>query len=197
MIEFEKKWQHYRQTIRFQKKEVNKMFQTGDYVMYGKTGVCRIENIGEYSFGEGIKPHRYYKLSPVFSRGDVIYVPVDGCAHMRSVVDREEAQDCIRRFPGIQPRIFRSRVQRQVREHYETMLETYDVEVLLELMKEVYAKRAEAAAHNKKFGQVDEHFLKSAEKLACGELAVVLDASVDSIRARFRREMREEEKHMI
>lgn len=173
------------------------MFQTGDYVMYGKTGVCQIENIGEYSFGESSRPRRYYKLCPVFSKDDVIYAPVDCCGHMRGVVDREEAKNCISRFHGIKPKIFRSRIQRQVREHYQTMLETYDMEVLLELMKEAYAKRAEAAAHNKKFGQVDEHFLKSAEKLACGELAVVLDTSMDSIRARFQREMKDEEKQMI
>ncbi len=170
------------------------MFQTGEYVMYGRTGVCRIEDIAEYSFGDSAGQRTYYKLSPVFSKGDIIYVPVDGCAHMRSVVDREEAQDCLRRFPGSKPKIFRSRIQRQVREHYETMLETYDMEVLLELIKETYAKRAEAAAQNKKFGQVDEQFLKYAEKLACGELAVVLDASVDSIRSAFRRQMREAQK---
>lgn len=168
------------------------MFQKGDYVMYGRTGACRIEEIGEYAFESGASARSYYKLSPVFAKGETIYVPVDRCGHMRRVMSREEAGECLRRFPSIKPAIFRSRIQRQVREHYETMLETYDMEVLMALMKEAYAKRAEAQAKNRKFGQVDQRFLKCAENLACGELAVVLDASPDSIRSGFRREMREE-----
>ena len=42
------------------------MFRIGSYVMYGKRGVCKVEDIGEF-FKESMGDSReYYKLSPIF-----------------------------------------------------------------------------------------------------------------------------------
>ena len=53
------------------------MFRIGSYVMYGKRGVCKVEDIGEF-FKESMGDCReYYKLLPIFVKGDQVYIPVE------------------------------------------------------------------------------------------------------------------------
>ena len=112
------------------------MFEVGSYVVYGKNGICRVEEIGPRSFGG--QNRIYYRLSPVFTPGEVIYVPVEGGAHMRRPVTSQQAIAYIRSFPGIQPRLLRSRAKDQLVAHYQELLGTQELEACLALIKEGY-----------------------------------------------------------
>ena len=73
------------------------MFQIGERIMYGSSGVCRVEAIGKpdsASFAD--RDRDYYTLSPLYGEG-VIYVPVDSSVFMRPILSREEALELIRR----------------------------------------------------------------------------------------------------
>ena len=49
-------------------------FNKGEYVLYGKTGVCLIEDIKECGFLK--KGEMYYILKPIGNSGSTVYVPV-------------------------------------------------------------------------------------------------------------------------
>ena len=55
------------------------MFQTGDLLIYGSTGVCRVLSIDrrqELCGRHQVRSRLYYQLKPLH-QGGVIYTPVD------------------------------------------------------------------------------------------------------------------------
>ncbi len=52
------------------------LFKIDDYIMYGMTGVCKVMDITNERFTNGIKKE-YYVLSPIYSNNTVIKIPVD------------------------------------------------------------------------------------------------------------------------
>ena len=64
------------------------MFQKGDYIIYGNTGVCQVKDI---CIPDGISSDSndklYYRLAPVYGSG-TIYIPVDTSIYMRPVLSR-------------------------------------------------------------------------------------------------------------
>ena len=68
------------------------MFQAGELLVYGSTGVCRVEEITELDHTVRDRGRRYYVLKPLWQDG-VIYAPVDSeKVPMRPVISREEAE---------------------------------------------------------------------------------------------------------
>lgn len=81
------------------------MYQTGDLLIYGSTGVCRVLSIDRrQDYVDGIKQDKlYYQLKPLH-QGGVIYTPVDNSkVVMRPVISREEAEALIDTIPTLQP----------------------------------------------------------------------------------------------
>ena len=160
------------------------MYEIGTSILYGRTGVCRIEDIGP-------APNRkrdeqsYYKLRAVFSTGsELIYSPVDGAVPMRPLIGSREASDYLERFPQLDPQAFASRKPADLTAHYQQALASCQPEDSLLLLKEIYRKEKELTARKKKLGQVDTRYLKIAERLVCEEFAVALQTGPDSIKRR-------------
>ena len=57
------------------------MFSKGDIIVYGNTGVCRVEEVGPLSISAAKKDTIYYRLLPYYG-GGVIYTPVS-YTHLR------------------------------------------------------------------------------------------------------------------
>ena len=79
------------------------MYQTGDLLIYGSTGVCRVLSIDRrQDYVDGIKQDKlYYQLKPLH-QGGVIYTPVDNSkVVMRPVISREEAEALIDTIPTL------------------------------------------------------------------------------------------------
>ena len=58
------------------------MFQPGDFVVYGSSGVCRVIRVGALESRAADPSRQYYTLQPVFE-AEVIYTPVDSGVFMR------------------------------------------------------------------------------------------------------------------
>lgn len=157
------------------------MYQTGDLIVYGSTGVCKVREIKEQSFPTTGEKRLYYVLAPL--SGDcVISAPVDSDkVFMRPIISREEAERIIERIPHIHVQVFYSRVSRELSEHYEAILKSHNCDSLLELTMSIYAKKQALLSSKRKFGAVDERFLRRAEDLLFGELAAALDISRDRV----------------
>lgn len=58
---------------------------------------------------------------------------------------------------------------RELTEHYDTILKTYNCGELLKLTMSIYAKKQEAETQKRRLGAVDESFLHRAEDLLFSE----------------------------
>ena len=52
------------------------MFQPGELVVYGSTGVCRVEEVTRPNLSGADRERLYYRLKPLQQDG-VIYTPVE------------------------------------------------------------------------------------------------------------------------
>jgi len=166
------------------------MFQTGDLVVYGTTGVCRVEEICKPGLSED-KNREYYLLKPRHQDG-IIYCPVDNTkVPIRSVISREEAEALIDLIPTIQAEACRAPTLQALAQHYQSNLRSHDCRDLMEMMMSIYAKQQQAEAQHRRLGMVDERFMKQAERLLYGELSAALDISFDEVQPYIARRMEE------
>lgn len=157
------------------------MFEKGAYLVYGNLGVCRVQDIVTRRF-EGLDAaHPYYVLEPLY-QGGVLYVPADNPKiFLRPVISAEEANRLIDTIPTLQGKAFHSRSAQELSAHYEQALQTHSCRDLIELTVSIYRKKEGLARQNKKFGRVDEHFMRRAEDTLHGELAVALGIPKDAV----------------
>ena len=83
------------------------MFQPGELLVYGSTGVCQVLSIDQrQDYVNGVKQSRlYYQLKPLY-QGGVIYTPVDNDkVVMRPVISREDAETLIDSIPTLRPAV--------------------------------------------------------------------------------------------
>lgn len=149
------------------------MFQPGDFVVYGSSGVCRVIQVGALE-GKSADPTRqYYTLQPVFE-SERIYTPVDSGVFIRPAMTKEQAQAFIRQIPSIGEDLCTERNPATLRIHYEASLQSHQCEELVRLIKGIRHKCRETEKKGRKMGQVDQRYRKKAEGLLHGELAIAL-----------------------
>ena len=169
------------------------MFQKDDLVVYGRTGVCRVTDVTEPDFCRsrpGGADTLYYVLDPLYQDG-TIYAPVNNSkVPMRPILTAEEAKRLVDTIPASQAKAYCGGSTQNLREHYQTQLQTGDCEVLLELVISIHSKRAHMEQSKRKFGAVDEHFMKQAEQLLGGELAAALNLPVNEVLDRIAAKLR-------
>lgn len=155
------------------------MYQPGEIIFYNGEGVCRVESVGPVDASAN-KQKLYYTLQPLYRQGK-IFIPVDSPVFSRPVITRRQAEELLRRIPSIKAEVYENRNLRMLNEHYQTLLQTHDCEDMLQVIRSVYVKQQELKAQGKKPGLVDERYMKRAEDLLYGELAVALDIPKESV----------------
>lgn len=156
------------------------MYRPGDLIIYSGEGVCRVECVGSLDLSGANKNKLYYTIQPIYREGK-IFIPVDTTVFMRPVISRQQADELIRRIPDIEGEVYENRDLRMLNEHYQSLLQSHNCENMLQLIKAVYTKQKENLAAGKKPGLVDERYMKRAEDILYGELAVALDIPKDSV----------------
>ena len=158
------------------------MYKCGDLLMYGRTGVCVVEDISEKTLKGEKEGRLFYTLRPFYQNCN-ISTPVDTKVFLRPIISREEAERLIASLPDIDAEPYYNRNLNQLREYYKAKIETFDCRELAALCASVYRKKQEADAQKKKLGAVDERFMKEAEELLFGELAAVLGIERSKVQA--------------
>lgn len=157
------------------------MFSKGELIMYGSSGVCRVEEVATADhLSSGDKERLYYKLAPLYGSG-FIYIPVDTAVFMRPVLTREEAEALIDQIPSIKEENCQGLDPRALAEKYRATLNTHECADLVQLIKSVYSKNQALADNGKKPGKTDQEYMKRAEGLLHGELAVALEIPVEQV----------------
>ncbi len=143
------------------------MFQPGDLIIYGRTGVCRVERIEEQD------DRQYYCLQALYQTC-MIRAPVNGKVLMRPDLSREEADRLIDSIPSVTVNPVECHALRELINHYLDSVNTCDAAELLAMTMSIYAKKQLAIKNKKKLGAIDERFLREGESLLFGELSVSL-----------------------
>ena len=142
------------------------MFQPGELLVYGTTGVCRVEG--------------------------VIYAPVDSQkVPIRPVISRQEAENLIDLIPSIQAETCHAPTLQALAQHYQSAVCSHDCRELLELMMSIYAKQRQAEAQKRRLGMVDERYMKQAERLLYGELSAALGIPFEEVQPYIARRVEE------
>ncbi|WP_281692999.1 CarD family transcriptional regulator [Agathobaculum desmolans] len=152
------------------------MYQAGEFIVYGTSGVCRVEGVGTPPFAAE-EERLYYKLTPV-SGTETIYIPTDSPVFTRPVITRAQAENLIASIPSIEEDSFTSHSARLSSEHYQAALQSHDCRDLVQLIKTVYARSKRGG---RRVSQIDQRYRKRAEDLLHGELAVALGIPVSEV----------------
>lgn len=157
------------------------MYQIGDMIHYGSTGVCRVENIKTQNLPGVKKDQLFYILKPLY-QDCTISSPVDNKkVFTRPIISKEEANRIIDTIPNVKAEAYHSRVLRDLAEHYEAAFASHSCEDLIELTMSIYAKKKYMEQQKRKFGAVDERFMKRAEDMLFGELAAALEINKENV----------------
>lgn len=148
-------------------------FKIGDLIVYGETGVCKVIDIVEKDFLD--KLQNCYKLQPVY-QSCVIFTPADNeSVFMRPILTQQEAADMINTIANTSPEEYTAPSPRALSEVYDKIIKSHDPFNLLKLIRSIYYKKQKMIEAKRKLSAIDERYLKRAEDLLYGELAISLN----------------------
>ena len=156
------------------------MYEKGDLIIYGKQGVCRIENIGVININKKPSEKEYYTLNPVFMDGKT-YVPVDTSIFMRHLITLEEVKSLLLTTPNIEAVVTENKNLKQLTDYYKQTINEYTCDGLLQLVCNLQAKQKLLSTQKKQLGQMQQRYKKEAEDLLHQEFATVLNVSQEEV----------------
>lgn len=155
------------------------LFKIDDYIMYGMTGVCKVMDITNERFTNGIKKE-YYVLNPIYSNNTIIKIPVDNeRIAMRKILSKEEITLLISDINNGEVLFIEDDKKRN--EQFKSMLKTGKCEELLTIIRSLYLDRKNKQAIGKKLSKGDDEIIQIAEKLLSEEFSVILDISQQEV----------------
>lgn len=144
----------------------------GSYVLYGKMGVCLVQEKTNLSYGNGL----YYVLSPISDGRSSIYVPCDNpslVAKMRSLLTRDEIDRLLCNADDVRMEWIDDRNERSAR--YRLIIGSGDRRELIRLICCLFRKKHEKQEQGKRLSSMDESFLQECMRLIDEEFSMVLD----------------------
>ena len=98
---------------------------------------------------------------------------------MRKLISRDEATALVSRIGDIEP--LKLKDEKKPEAEYKEVLQKYDCEELLRLIKCIYFRRKQRLDEGKKVTAVDEKYMHLAEDVLHQELGTVLDIPKDQV----------------
>ena len=148
------------------------MYQIGELVQYGTSGICKVEEIVQGVPGLQ-KDTQCYLLIPVGKKEEKIYTPVDNDkVKMRRILSSEEVKELIGKVSEIEGPFIAN--EKQCESIYREELYSVDCYRWLGLLKTLYKRRAARFAIGKKVTATDERYLKSVEERLKEELGIII-----------------------
>lgn len=149
------------------------MFEKGEFIIYGSSGVCQVEEIGPMEMSGAKEGKLYYTLLPVYTNGSKIFTPVDNTKIvMRKIMTKQEAKDAVIEIPEIEPLWIEDEKKRE--ELYKETLHACTFEGYIKVIKTLFLRQQSRIENGKRLATIDERYLKMAEDSLYGELAVSL-----------------------
>lgn len=149
------------------------MFEKGEYIMYGHSGICLVEDITHLNLAGVDQKKLYYVLVPQNIKGNRIYFPVEKeKANVRRLITKEEAWKLLDEIQDIEEiRVSNDKLRE---EQYKAALNSGDYRRWVSVIKTLYWRKQERIARGKKAAAMDERYMKLAEDSLYSELAFVI-----------------------
>ena len=150
------------------------MFTQGQMAVYGSHGVCVFLESETRTIDR--KPVQYYVLEPVEQPGARFYVPKANPAaisKLSPLLSRQELNDLLRSEKESEQDYWIPEENRR-KQRYRELIGSTDRSGLIAMVRCLHLHRKSQLEQGKKFHQCDENFLRDAERLLCGEFALVL-----------------------
>ncbi len=152
-----------------------------DLVVYGKNGICLVEDIKDMQFGGD--RGTYYVLRPKSSPSSTVYVPLSKpnlVAKLRSVMTKKELDGIIELAKNTQFEWIEDKAERQSKFN-SIILDGNSAELLL-LAKSMHIKKAEKESQGRQLSSTDEGMLKTALRLIEEEFSFSLKCDAHEVR---------------
>lgn len=159
---------------------MSSLFEKGEYIVYGMTGVCLVKDIMEMSTDETSSDKLYYVLEPTSVNGNRIITPVEGNKNvMRRIMTSEEAYSLIDGIKEINQLWITDDKQREM--IYKEALKTCDCREWVGIIKTLYWRKQDRMNRGKRLTEVDERYMKKAKENLYGELSIPLGIPVGQV----------------
>lgn len=148
--------------------------------MYGKYGVCKIEDISINEF-MGCKKE-YYILKPLSDSTATLYLPINNdelVKKLRKVISLQEVNNLIEKMPQKEVIWYKNDSER--RERFKKIIEKGDHSELIGMIKGIYLQKQERESQGKHLYISDERFFKEAEKILYDEFQYVLNVKKEEL----------------
>ena len=150
------------------------MYSTGDIVMYGSFGICKVTAIEKRDLtGE---EQEYYILKHINSEKNIFYVPINNVtalSKMHPICSKAEVDELISHMDSEELIWIDNDIKRK--EEYSRIIKDADIHEIIRLIKTLYLRRKELAVSGKKLRSADENYLSLAENMLFEEFAYALD----------------------
>lgn len=156
------------------------MFNKGEYVIYGNTGVCEIIDISTLDMHGAPKDKLYYILKPVNQDKGKVFTPVDNTkVVIRKLISKEDVEAIIGDIPNIKELLVQDEKQRE--QAYKECIKSCQCRQLISLIKTIYYRKERRLHEGKKLSATDEKYFKLAQNNLNTEFAISLKLSVDEM----------------
>lgn len=156
------------------------MFAVGDYIQYGNSGVCVVQEIVQ-GLENLSKDKKYYLLEPVVGGGR-IYTPVENTkVVMRKILTPEEIKTIVEKMEEI-PELWITD-ERGREQSYKKALHSGDCKEWIQIIKTLYMRKQKRVQQGKKVTSTDERYMKTVEERLYSEFAVSLGIEREDVKA--------------
>ena len=157
------------------------MFQVGDRVVYGVHGVCDIRDSETKMVDK--KQVIYLVLEPLGQPGSRYLVPTHNelaMSKLQKMLSKEELEALFRSQEVREDAWIADEGRRK--QTYRELISSGDRLRLMSMIHTLYRHREQQASLGRKVHLCDENFLRDAEKLLTGEVAIVMEKEPEQAR---------------
>lgn len=150
-------------------------YEIGQYVVYGKIGVCRVVDCRPMNFG-GAGGGSYFFLAPQSDPKSLVYVPCDNdllLARMRPLLKKHEIDSLLEGVTDEPVVWIEERNERS--SAYRRIMSGGDLRQIVRLIRCLNQKKQERMENGKKLSNSDELLLQECIRLVNEEFSLALD----------------------
>lgn len=167
------------------------MYQIGEQVVYGIHGVCRVVDREERMIDR--KCVTYLALEPVGQEGSRYLVPTHNAAAMgklKAMLSKEELLQLMESREVYSDDWIRDENHRK--QTYRELISSGDRVRLMKMVRSLYRHKAAQTAAGRRIHLCDDNFLRDAEKLLTGEVAIVMGLDPEQAKQYLRNKLKED-----
>lgn len=156
------------------------MFKVGDYMVYGKNGVYKVDNIGTVDMSGVSSEKIYYTLVPVNRNSSKVFTPVDNKrVIMRRLISKKDALALIEDIKNVET--FQVESGRKMENIYKEKMDKCDCREWVSIIKTLNHKMKERIEQGKKATAGDEKYLRMAKENLLGEMSLSLNMPLEKV----------------